>query len=466
LPEGTLVIYLSVAPMRRLENEEEGKFWEAWIKDEAIFCYRFGKLGSQGHIKLKKFKTRAEAEAELEAKLAEKLDEGFVEPEAAEAELQEEGDTEQDSDEDGSEQDDSAEEDDEDEAEDDEESADEDEAEDDEESADEDEAEDDEESADEDEAEDDEESSDGDDEVTEDSDDDENDEGEDSEDGEGDDGEESDDEDDAETEDEDDAETEDEDDAETEDEDDAETEDEDGEGDDGEEPDDEDEAEDEDEPAAAPRGRNRSAPLVVDAAPPKPTLPPRVKARVPSPAQVALAVATLSAVHEASSARCRSWKLGRLVKRARAALEQLGGSDLTQYEEAASALARVMSRVIAPKRPLSLEQALSLLWVVDGESYARTVVAWRAKMLNLPTALEIGLLSATLDHVPDREVAIHVGTALARHSSPEAFRHWFARLKPFLAEALAGKGGLEAFRSQLKPGSNERLKARVAEVTP
>ena len=66
--------------MRRLENEDEEKFWEAWIKDDLIFCYRYGKIGSAGHTKLKKFKTQAEAEAELEAKLAEKLEEGFTEP--------------------------------------------------------------------------------------------------------------------------------------------------------------------------------------------------------------------------------------------------------------------------------------------------------------------------------------------------------------------------------------------------
>jgi predicted DNA-binding WGR domain protein len=72
--------------VRRLENEDEEKFWEAWIKDDLIFCYRYGKLGSNGHTKLKKFKTRAEAEAELEQKLQEKLDEGFAEPGAEEAE--------------------------------------------------------------------------------------------------------------------------------------------------------------------------------------------------------------------------------------------------------------------------------------------------------------------------------------------------------------------------------------------
>lgn len=49
--------------MRRLENADEEKFWEAFVKDALIFCYRYGKIGSSGHLKIKKFAPRAEAEA-------------------------------------------------------------------------------------------------------------------------------------------------------------------------------------------------------------------------------------------------------------------------------------------------------------------------------------------------------------------------------------------------------------------
>lgn len=69
---------------RRLENEDENKFWEAWVKD-GVFYYRFGKIGSQGQTKLKRFKTDAEAQAELEEKLEEKLGQGFSEGDKEEA---------------------------------------------------------------------------------------------------------------------------------------------------------------------------------------------------------------------------------------------------------------------------------------------------------------------------------------------------------------------------------------------
>jgi uncharacterized protein (TIGR02996 family) len=75
--------------MRRLENNDEEKFWEAWVKD-AVFYFRFGKIGTQGQTKLKKFKTDAEAEAELEEKLREKLKQGFTEGDGSEEEEAEE----------------------------------------------------------------------------------------------------------------------------------------------------------------------------------------------------------------------------------------------------------------------------------------------------------------------------------------------------------------------------------------
>ncbi len=65
--------------MRRLEHAGEDKFWEAWIKDDAIFCYRFGKIGTQGQTRIKRHPSRAEAETDLEENIQRKLDEGFVE---------------------------------------------------------------------------------------------------------------------------------------------------------------------------------------------------------------------------------------------------------------------------------------------------------------------------------------------------------------------------------------------------
>ena len=65
--------------MRRLEHEDEEKFWEAWIKDDNVFCYRFGKIGTQGQTRIKRHASHAEAEADLEDNVQRKLKEGFEE---------------------------------------------------------------------------------------------------------------------------------------------------------------------------------------------------------------------------------------------------------------------------------------------------------------------------------------------------------------------------------------------------
>jgi len=61
--------------MRRLEHEDEEKFWEAWIKDDTIFCFRFGKIGTTGQTRIKRHATREEAEADLEDNIQRKLKE-------------------------------------------------------------------------------------------------------------------------------------------------------------------------------------------------------------------------------------------------------------------------------------------------------------------------------------------------------------------------------------------------------
>ena len=91
--------------MRRLEHEDEEKFWEAWIKDETIFCFRFGKIGTTGQTRIKRHPTREAAEADLEENIQRKLKEGFEEKsedaeeeeeEAAEEESEEEDQQEED----------------------------------------------------------------------------------------------------------------------------------------------------------------------------------------------------------------------------------------------------------------------------------------------------------------------------------------------------------------------------------
>jgi predicted DNA-binding WGR domain protein len=103
--------------MRRLEHEDEEKFWEAWIKDDAIFCYRFGKIGTTGQTRIKRHASREEAEADLEENIQRKLKEGFEEKsgdaeeeeeDAAEEEEEEEEEEKEDGDDDEAEEEEEA----------------------------------------------------------------------------------------------------------------------------------------------------------------------------------------------------------------------------------------------------------------------------------------------------------------------------------------------------------------------
>ncbi len=76
--------------MRRLEHADEDKFWEAWIKDDNVFCFRFGKIGSQGQTRIKRHATRKEADEDLEENVARKLKEGFTEKSEEDAEDEDE----------------------------------------------------------------------------------------------------------------------------------------------------------------------------------------------------------------------------------------------------------------------------------------------------------------------------------------------------------------------------------------
>lgn len=108
--------------MRRLEHEDEEKFWEAWIKDDTIFCFRFGKIGTTGQTRIKRHPTREAAEADLEENIQRKLKEGFEEKsEDGEEKEEEEAAEEEEEESDGDEDEEDADEEDEDEDEDEEE---------------------------------------------------------------------------------------------------------------------------------------------------------------------------------------------------------------------------------------------------------------------------------------------------------------------------------------------------------
>ena len=412
--------------MRRLENADEDKFWEAWIKNDTILVYRYGKIGSSGHTKLKKYKTLAEAEAGLEEMLQAKLAEGFEEAgaEGGEDEESEEAAPKKAPAKKAAASDDE-----------DEESEDEDESED-EESEDEDESEDEEESDDE-ESEDEEESDDEDEDKSDDEDEEE------SEDEESEDEDKSDDEDEEESDDEDEEESDDEDEEESDDE-------------------DEDEDEEEERPrrGAAKKAAAPPPPPPPPPEPPKPKFPPRTLVKSPKKAEVTKARDGLEALRKGLGKR--SWQVAGLVRKARRGLGPIAGYDPADEPTFAASFDGVMAAVFAPKARLPLEDAMALIAELAPEALGRAVGTWKGKKgVAAPT---VAALAAVDKSVEDGELKLYVARLVSnRRMSRPAFRTLWARIAPLLAEA---KSKVADQLQKVDADADPILRDRIADAAP
>ncbi len=347
--------------MRRLENEDEEKFWEAWVKD-AIFYYRFGKIGSPGQTKLKRFSTDAEAEVELEEKLQEKLKQGFAEAGAGKEE--------------GSDEEDESESDKEDEEE------------------------------------------------------------------------ESDDEE-------------------------APTKkptkatakvasDEESEEDEEEEGEEEEEEEEEEKPKK--KTAHKKAPhAVAVASAAKPTLPLRFNKHATKAEQINPAKASIEALHAGLGGR--SWKVARLARKARQAFECIGGVDPHDHGAFGQVFDALMDDVFADKKKLPLEVAMQLLFELDAKVFVRTVKRWKTKATSSPLKDAVAVLQTSAE-LGDAELALHTAAALAdRKLDARAWKKRFAKVKPFLEEALSTSGSnLGKFVKTLHTGEDKTLHAHVEEM--
>jgi len=408
--------------MRRLENADEEKFWEAWIKNDLIFCYRFGKLDSSGHTKIKKFATREEAEAALEEALQAKLDEGYEEQtQAAAAEEEEEKETakEEESEEEESEDEEEESEDEEEESED-EDSKEEDEEEEEEGKEEEEEGDEEEEEEDEEEEEGDKEEEEGDEEEEEG----------DEEEEEGDEEEEEGDE-------------------------------EEEEGDEEEEEEDEEEEEGDKEEKAPKRGKKAEIAAAPEPEKPReiekePIPPPRRVAARPKAADIAKAREALETLRKGLGAR--SWKRGVLVRRARRALEGVAGIDPTKDPTLGAAFDALMASVTAAKERLSLADALVLLNQVDASAFERAASRWKGK--EGPAAPALAALHAVSQSIEDAELALYVGRLVAnRAMTRAAFKKIWERVGPLAGEKLSKA------LARVDTEEDKALKSRISDLS-
>ncbi|WP_437726706.1 WGR domain-containing protein [Sorangium sp. So ce861] len=223
----------------------------------------------------------------------------------------------------------------------------------------------------------------------------------------------------------------------------------------------------------APAGSAPAASADKAAPPPaKLDLPPRVRPGEATEAQRRAAVHALSAL--AAARGRRSWVLGRAVRRARRALEPLGGLDPATDAALAAAVDALMARVVAPSAAdrLPLVRAIELLSELDAAAFARAVRdTWKAPPATSPAASALALLRRQLEELGDPELGLRLGALLVdrpHHGAMSAEVGWALRwkaLSPYLAAHLARHGrSLEEYLAGLDAGSDPHVARRIARM--
>ncbi|WP_437736103.1 WGR domain-containing protein [Sorangium sp. So ce1335] len=218
---------------------------------------------------------------------------------------------------------------------------------------------------------------------------------------------------------------------------------------------------------AAPAAAEEAAPP-----PPKLDLPPRVRPGESTEAQRKAAVHALTAL--AAARGRRSWALGRAVRRARRALEALGGLDPATDAALSAALDALMARVVAPSAPdrLPLVHAVELLSELDAAAFARAVrETWKAPPATSPAAGALALLRRQLEELGDPELGLRLGALLVdrpHNGSMSSEAGWALRwkaLSPYL-EAHLARGGrsLKDHLARIDAGGDPHVAERLARM--
>ncbi|WP_437899032.1 WGR domain-containing protein [Sorangium sp. So ce124] len=206
--------------------------------------------------------------------------------------------------------------------------------------------------------------------------------------------------------------------------------------------------------------------------PPKLDLPPRVQPGEATEARRKAAVHALAAVSAARGRR--SWVLGRAVRRARRALESLGGLDPATDGALSAALDALLARVVAPsaRDRLPLVRAIELLSELDAAAFARAVRdTWKAPPATSPAAGALALLKRQLEELDDPELGLRLGALLVdrpHHGAMSAEAGWARRwkaLSPHLEAHLAHRGrSLKELLAGIDAGGDPHVEERVARM--
>lgn len=208
---------------------------------------------------------------------------------------------------------------------------------------------------------------------------------------------------------------------------------------------------------AAPKGAKGAA-----AATPKLSLPPRVRAGKPSAEQVAAAVEALTALDALVGGR--SWKVAHQGRRARRALQALGGMDPANHAALGPVFTSLMGKVVAPRGEprLPLWVAMGLLAELDASAFLRTLEQWKRAPAGAPAVATTGVLARQAEVLGEPELALRMGALLSSDAGWE--KRWSA-LRPHVeGHLVAGGSSLPAWLRSLDAGGDALLAERLSRL--
>ena len=218
---------------------------------------------------------------------------------------------------------------------------------------------------------------------------------------------------------------------------------------------------------AAPSPAAPAAPAIpaAPAAPALAPLPLRVTPRTPSAASIAAGCDALAQLE--SEIGGRSWKVARLARRARAALDAVAGIDPAVSSSLQQHLDALLDTVMAPRgaRRLPLHLALDLLLALDPRAFARALSRWGASVSDVPAAPAVRALLAWRDALGDDELALRAAALLASRDLAEG--QWSRRHRAVAAHldaAMKSRGVSRAQLGSLDAAHDAQLRAAIARM--
>lgn len=196
-------------------------------------------------------------------------------------------------------------------------------------------------------------------------------------------------------------------------------------------------------------------------------MPSRCKAGSVTPEGLSAASSAIRRLGDALGSK-RSWRAKLEAKRARRALERLGGVDPSEHGELGAAVDGLLGRLGRGKGKLSTLRALDLLWALDVRVYERQLAAWKAA--EQPTK-EAVLLAKLAEQFPEAELSFRLGCLLLDRpgrgisGNEAAWSRSWREVAPHLQAQLTQQGTtLRKFLQTIDTAGDPPLAARVARL--